>query len=185
MAAEGEGAIEVRDLRTRCAAIGHLTMVGTHRTGGALLAAALVAIAALACGTPGADAGATDAAAQRPAAVAPRDHHVTATYFHTRARCATCRNLEAYARQALEEAFSEQLADGRLVWRTVNFHEPTHRHYMRDYGLTYQSLVLVETQGGDTLRWKNLDRIWKLVGDRRAYGAYVRGETAAYLEAVP
>lgn len=141
----------------------------------ALLPALVLALFTQSCGGPEAE----EAGAML---VPARDHQVTAYYFHTRARCTTCRTLEAYAREALQESYGAQLADGRLEWRTVNFHEPENRRFVQDYDLSVQSLVLVETQGGQRVRWKKLDRIWDLVSDREAYLAYVREETGAYVE---
>lgn len=106
---------------------------------------------------------------------------VTAYYFHGKARCVTCRRLEAYAGEALQAGFPQELADGRLAWRTVDTRLPENRHFIADYAIHVQSLILVEMKDGRQQRWKNLDQIWQKVRDKEAYLGYVQEETRAYL----
>lgn len=115
-----------------------------------------------------------------PAAPAPAVQ-VVAHYFHGRARCTTCRLLEAYAREAVETGFAQELADGRLSWRTVDISQPENRHFIREYQLQFQSVVLVETREGQPGRWQNLDQIWDLVSDKERYQGYVRDLVRAFL----
>jgi hypothetical protein len=64
----------------------------------------------------------------------------------------------------------------------VNVDEPENEHFIEDYGLYTRSLVLSEVVDGEETRWRNLDRIWELVGDPPAYDTYVREELAAFLK---
>ena len=125
-------------------------------------------------------AGAAPARAAEPAAAASR-HQVVVSYFHGDVRCATCRKLEAYAKAAVEEAFAAELADGRVVFRAVNTDRAENAHFLTDYSLVTKSLVVTEEAGGKVVRWTNLDRIWRLVGDRQAYADYVVAGVRAYL----
>lgn len=120
------------------------------------------------------------AAAPAEAATGQKDQMI-AYYFHGKARCITCRHLEAYAEEALKTGFPRELADGRLVWRTVDVSQPENRHFAIDYQLRYQSLVLVEMEDGGPQRWRNLDQIWQKVRDKEAYLAYVQGEVDRFL----
>ena len=110
-----------------------------------------------------------------------RTDQVIATYFHGKARCTTCRRLEAYAEAALNTGFPHELADGRLAWRTVDISQPENRHFAADYQLQYQSLILAEMRDGRQKRWKNVDQIWQKVRDREEYIAYVQREVARFL----
>ncbi len=121
-----------------------------------------------------------DAAGTAQAAGSSRNQ-VVVTYFHGDVRCATCKKLEAYAKAAVEKAFAAELADGRLVFRTVNTDRPENAHFLTDYSLVTKSLVVTEESGGKVLRWTNLDRIWRLVGDRQAYDEYVVAGVRAHL----
>lgn len=110
---------------------------------------------------------------------------VAVTYFHTTARCATCRKIEALSEEAIRTGFSQELKDGKVLWKVVNTDEPDNRHFLEDYQLYTKSLVVVETAGGRQLRWKNLARIWQLVRDDAAFRQYVQDEVRGYLEGRP
>jgi hypothetical protein len=107
---------------------------------------------------------------------------VIAYYFHGKIRCPTCRRIETYAHEAVRAGFAKQLAGGRLRWQVVDYELPENRHFATDYELAAPTVVLVETSGGGRKQWKNLDRVWELVGDKEAFVEYVRRETRAWLE---
>lgn len=109
-------------------------------------------------------------------------HKLVAYYFHRQARCRTCLAMEAYAREALEGAFSDAMQSGELEWHAVNVDRPENEHFVRDYSLTSSALVLVDWAGDERREWRNLKNIWHLVGDERAFKAYVEAEARAYLE---
>ena len=106
---------------------------------------------------------------------------VVAYYFHGNFRCQTCRKIEALSREAVESGFPEDLKAGRLEWRVINVEEPGNEHFVQDYQLFSKSLVLVAKEGSKETRWKNLQKVWTLVGDKEAFIQYVQDETRAYL----
>lgn len=108
---------------------------------------------------------------------------VIAYYFHTTFRCITCRRIEAYSQEAIEQAFGQALKDGMLDFRVVNVEESANRHFIRDYQLFTKSLILVKMKDGKQAEWKNLSRVWELVRRKDAFLRYVQDEVRAYLEA--
>lgn len=113
-----------------------------------------------------------------------RPDRVDAYYFHGTARCLTCRNLEAYGEEALKGSFAEALDGGRLVWRPTNVDLPENRHFTRDFQLRFRSMVLVEVRDGQPGRYKNLEQIWQLAGDRDACVSYIEEETRQFMESL-
>ena len=108
---------------------------------------------------------------------------VVAYYFRTTYRCSSCRRIEAYSREAIESGFAKELKDGTLAWRVVNVEERTNRHFIQDYQLFSKSLVLVKMKDGKKAEWKNLMKVWQLLGNREAFLRYVQVELRSYLEA--
>lgn len=109
-------------------------------------------------------------------------HRVLAYYFHTTQRCATCRKIEAYTAEAISTGFPEELKDGRLVFQALNIDEEGNEHFVKDYKLFTKSVVIVDEQSGKQIAWKNLPKIWELIGgDKETYIRYIQGETRAYL----
>ncbi|UCD63063.1 MAG: hypothetical protein JSW34_09925 [Candidatus Zixiibacteriota bacterium] len=114
-----------------------------------------------------------------PAAAPPR---LIAYYFHTTRRCATCKKLEAYTREAIETGFAEQLKSGVLSFLAVNIDESDNEHFRKDYQLYTKSVILSERKDGEEVKWKNLDQIWQLVrGDKAVYLQYIQDEVTAAL----
>ena len=112
----------------------------------------------------------------------PPSHVVRVYYFHTTARCVTCRKIEALAGSAINAGFPQDLKEGRLVWSVANIEEPENRHFIKDYQLYTKSVVVVDTLEGKQTRWKNLPKIWQLVRDEAAFTRYVQDEVRGYLE---
>ena len=130
---------------------------------------------------------ATTAVAESPGEDGPQEagHLVVAYYFHGTSRCQTCLRIEEYAREAIEAGFPGEIESGTLEWYAVDVEQPQNEHFVADYELTTRSLILVDMGGGVQTRWKDLSRVWELVGDKEAFVTYVRGETQAYLEGRP
>ena len=103
-------------------------------------------------------------------------------YLHSNRRCMTCRKLEAYSQEAVSTGFAEQLTDSTIIWRAVNFEEEGNEHYAKDYQLYTKSLILSMLHDGKETEWKNLDKIWKLVGDKDKFIEYVQTEVRDFIK---
>jgi len=110
-------------------------------------------------------------------------HQVIAYYFHGKYRCPNCLKIEAYAREAIQNAFAEELKDGLLQWQVINVEEPGNQHFVQDYQLYTKSVILSDLHQGRQTRWKNLDQVWTFLPDQAAFMKYVRDEVRAYLTA--
>jgi len=106
---------------------------------------------------------------------------VTAYYFHGSFRCSTCRDLEQYAREAIEDNFEKELAEGSLVFEAVNVEEKENEHFVDDYQLYTKSLVLSLVEDGEEVEYKNLDKIWEYVRNKTEYMDYVKSEVNNFL----
>jgi hypothetical protein len=108
-------------------------------------------------------------------------HKVMVYYFHTNTRCDTCRKIEAYTHEAIEEGFRTELKNGTLELRVVNYEERENRHYIKEYQLVSKSVILVNMVDGKQTEWMNLKLVWELVKNKKAFLNYVRGEVRNYL----
>jgi hypothetical protein len=104
-------------------------------------------------------------------------------YFYGTARCESCMKIEAYTKEALNAGFPDALSDGRMEWRPVNVDEPGNVHFIRDYNLSFRSVVISDVKDGKQAGWKNLDRVWDLLGDKQEFIEYIQGNVKPYLEA--
>lgn len=108
-------------------------------------------------------------------------HKIVAYYFHGTVRCETCLNIEKYTDEALNTYFADELADGRLVWRVINREVPPNEHFVEDYQLYSQALIIIDSIPGQPAEWKNLEAIWDYAGDKAAFIEYVHTEVGQYL----
>lgn len=107
---------------------------------------------------------------------------VCAYYFHSNFRCATCYKIEQYSKEAIENNFKDELASGKLVFKTINIEEKGNEHFVHDYQLFTKSLVLSLVQDGKEVRFKNLTKVWELIGNKQNFFDYVKAEIEDYLE---
>ena len=102
-------------------------------------------------------------------------------YLHGHRRCAVCIKLEAYSKEAIETGFVDELETGDLEWRVVNYEDEANEHYVDTYQLYTKAVILSRIIDNEETDWKNLDKIWELVGDQAKFIEYVRSETKAFL----
>lgn len=112
------------------------------------------------------------------------ERKIIAYYFHGNVRCMTCRAIEDYAREAIEGAFSEDIEQGRVEFRSINLEEGGNQHFVDDFKLTTRAVVLSEVNAGKQVRWKNLDKVWQLVRQKRSFTAYIEDEMRQFLGAL-
>ena len=102
-------------------------------------------------------------------------------YLHGNRRCATCKKLEAYSEEAVRTGFIQELEDSSVIWKVVNFEDEGNEHFAKDYQLYSQSLIISRIKDGKEINWKNLDKIWKLVGDKDEFITYVQDEIKKFI----
>lgn len=124
----------------------------------------------------------TTAAADTVKADVLPEHRFIAYYFHSTRRCVSCKKIEAYSAEAVHEGFGKELESGLLEWQVVNVDLGENTHFTDDYKLYTKSVILSEMDGGEEVRWKNLDKVWTLLGDKAAFKQYIIDEIGAYLE---
>ena len=116
------------------------------------------------------------------AADGPPAGKVYGYYFHGAMRCSTCRKLELYSKEAIENNFKTELASGKLEFKVINVEDKGNEHFVNDYRLYTKSLVLSLVKDGKEVKSKNLDKIWELVGNKDKFLGYVKEEVAGFLK---
>ncbi len=102
-------------------------------------------------------------------------------YFHGNIRCTTCEAIESQAHQVVESDFAEQLENGEVVWKTLNYEEPASADLVAEFDVHMANVVLCRMNGDKQLNWRRLDKVWALVGDKPAFAEFVRTEIGEML----
>jgi hypothetical protein len=63
----------------------------------------------------------------------------------------------------------------------INVDEPENRHYLEQFEILSNSIVIVERKSGAVARYKNLESIWDVAEDREAITQILRSEVAGFL----
>ncbi|MDF1536037.1 MAG: nitrophenyl compound nitroreductase subunit ArsF family protein [bacterium] len=114
-------------------------------------------------------------------AAAGRPDRVVVYQFHRRFRCEECYKLEAAIGETLNTHFPEQLADGKLVFNVVDLDAEGNGHYTQEYDFFYNTVIVVDVRGGRDVRFKNIEKVWQLAGERDLLMEFVRSEVEEYL----
>lgn len=108
-----------------------------------------------------------------------------AHYFHRTARCYTCLKIEYFAHHVILRDFADQLKQGKLLFLPTNVEVSGNEHFVNDYDLVSQALVLVKYDGTRVEQSRDLSRIWDLVGDSAGFDQYIHDEVATFLGQTP
>ena len=103
-------------------------------------------------------------------------------YFHGNFRCANCKKIEQYSREAIEKYFTEQLKTKALIFNVINIDLSENKHFVEDYKLYTRSLIIAEFKDGKQVKWKNLTKVWDYLNSKDKFYEYVRSEIQKYLE---
>jgi len=108
------------------------------------------------------------------------DHYVIVYYFHGKFRCHTCKRIEQLTRKAVREFFEDEMGTGEVKLKIINVDEKENRHFARDYKLFTKSVIISDIVNGKEKQWKNLQKVWELMHNEKAFKEYIHSEVKAY-----
>jgi hypothetical protein len=121
-------------------------------------------------------------AAEKDAEIPSESEKVIVYYFHGTYRCPSCTKIEKWSYEAIKDSFPKALKEDRVLWKPVNVDKPENRHFIKEYSLLTKSLIITEVKGGKQTKWKNLDKVWRLLRDQEKFFAYVTQEVRNYMD---
>lgn len=102
-------------------------------------------------------------------------------FFEGNTPCTVCDRI----RSMTEEMFQDPAGTlSRFSIREINVETPGNERYVLDLGLYSTSVVLALESGGKIVRWKNLEGVWDLAEDRKAFREYMTREIESFVEGV-
>lgn len=113
-------------------------------------------------------------ASPEPAQAAP----LVVYYFHGTMRCKTCNAIEALTQATVTKRYAKEMADGKLVFMSVNYDEAANEHFIKDFELS-NSTVVVQHAG----QHRRLDAVWELIRQPDQFGPYIEENINALMEA--
>lgn len=108
------------------------------------------------------------------------DNGVEVVYFHRSNRCYSCTYAEDKVRYTLDTFYSDELADGELVFMAVNVQDDANSAIIDKYGAYTSSLYMNKVVNG-VEHIEPVTGIWFLVGNDQEFVDLVRSEIAERL----
>ena len=105
-------------------------------------------------------------------------------YFHRTVRCPSCNQIEYLTKTAVQLGFSDEIEAGKMELAIINVDEPSYAHFIDDYRLESQSVILSRVIDGKQQRWRNLDKVWDLFHQDTEFIEYVQKEIRAFTSPV-
>lgn len=99
---------------------------------------------------------------------------VNVYYFYGKPRCMTCLHIEKYTKGAVES-----MKDKDIVYKGIDMDNPANKGMVKKYNLYTKAVILSKVKNGKE-QWKNLDKIWTLVGFENKFKNYIITETKAF-----
>lgn len=106
---------------------------------------------------------------------------VVVYYFHGNRRCHTCVGIQETISSTIQERFGQETASGALTFQEINFEDPANKHFVKEFGLSFSSMVVAANQGQKTVKWENCEKIWPLARDKAALAEYADKNIRTYL----
>lgn len=87
-----------------------------------------------------------------PSSSEPVPNHVEILYFHGDMRCRNCTAMEKGVSELLNEQFTDEVKDGKIVFKTIDITTPEGEQIADNYGVTWSSLYLNNWKDGEEER---------------------------------
>ncbi len=126
----------------------------------------------------------TDSVKTTETAVAPKSEQkkLVVYYFHTTFRCRSCNLIEQFTKEAVESGFAEELKKGLIELKIINVEEKGNEHFTEEYKLYTKSVIISDVRNGKETSWKNLEKVWQLLGDQNNFKEYIQTEVKTSLK---
>jgi len=93
----------------------------------------------------------------------------------------SCHKIEQYTKESLEKYFFDEIASGKVDFQMINVDELQNKHFIQDYKLYTKSVVLSKVSDGKEVEFKNLDKVWNLLGSKDKFYEYIKDETNGFI----
>lgn len=111
---------------------------------------------------------------------APAGKEIRVYYFHRTARCPGCLKIESLSQETVQTYFPVELENGAVTWHSINLDDAGDAHFVDEYDLSTQTVIVAEYSGGEQVRWKNLEKVWELLDADVEFSQYVESEIRAW-----
>lgn len=110
-------------------------------------------------------------------------NHVEVVYFHRTKRCYSCQYAGDMTQYTLENYFSSELVNGKLVFKMLDLQDGANAEIVKEYG-AFGSSLYVNTVTEETNHIQHVAEIWYHVGDDEKFVNVVKDAIVQQLESI-
>lgn len=107
---------------------------------------------------------------------------VTVYYFHNTRRCGTCLGIQKGIEETIHTKFAKDLEAGLLVFEELNMEEDANKKYVKEFKLSFSSMVVAAKQDGKTVQFENAGKVWDFAHSENELKEYVEKSVQSYLD---
>lgn len=118
-----------------------------------------------------------------PTNITLTDNQVLAVYyFHGNMRCHSCKQIETLTRNAIEQAYSQELQAGQVNLIMVNLEADGNAHYIDDFQLITRSVVIAIEEANQVVEYHRLDGVWQLYNQPQQFTNYIYQQIGSLID---
>lgn len=108
--------------------------------------------------------------------------HVVVYYFCTNYSCPGCSNMEKWTRELVDTDFKDDNTSGKIIFKKICMYDKGNEHFMEDYELCTDSIVLTLVKDGKEVKFTNLARAWCHICCPDVFKDYIKYAISKYLK---
>ncbi|OGF66372.1 MAG: hypothetical protein A2Y62_12395 [Candidatus Fischerbacteria bacterium RBG_13_37_8] len=105
-------------------------------------------------------------------------------YFHRTSRCNTCIAIENNSHEVIKNFFTKELQSQKIKFIVLNTELTENNHFVQDFNLAFNSLVVALIKDGKVLKYKNLEAVWDYWEDKEKFTQYVKENIKIFLDEI-
>lgn len=102
-----------------------------------------------------------------------RNSYIEVLFFHGKYRCSIEQTIEALTRNTVEDKFAKELKNGKVKFKVIDYDKKNNQHYINDYKLINQAVILVKYFNDKAVKWKNCKKVWDYVDNESKFSKYI------------
>lgn len=111
----------------------------------------------------------------------PKVEKIEIFLFHATQRCISCINIGKFAKQTIDNNFSEELSTEKIVFKEINIDLPENYQLVKKFQASGSSLFINTIREGKDHIEQDL-KVWRLVGNEVNFESYFKEKIESILK---
>lgn len=90
--------------------------------------------------------------------------------------------IQSAIETVVEKAFAKDMEAGMLVFHELNMEEEANKAYVKQFQLSFGTMVVAAQKGNDVLMFENANKVWEYAHSEEKLSAYIAENVRAYLD---